>query len=339
MEKGNYCVAAIKTNAGKPQHFLFKVSSISKGIVEGVVEKDCHISSLRTTIEVPVKNVLVDLGTDPKPGKVYGCDVSNLYRGKKIHEEFGTVHWFYKPEAETGSNLMKAFDKVTKTLRHNKLDFIVDPASCIWEALPYNGEKYAGLYMRSNAPDKKPHRFQIRPEIMPTTDYPYVIHHELAHHLHKEYVTSKKLNATWIRLFNTSIKLVSIRKEKSVELLEALLAQEDLPSDFRSNLSEEDTLIYKWILRTIGQHHSLSVKELDTLFSADYKDDIKEVWPMRTIQKKDLAPVVSEYATRNVNELLAEAVSHHLCGKSLPTRVTSLVEKTFSYARSNHEKR
>lgn len=336
VAKGHYVVAMNDSNAKKP--VLFKVDSIHKGIVTGIVEKDPHIKEKRLTVEVPLKNVVLSLGEDPFPGKVYGHDVSMLYRGRKTHEFFGPLYWFYAPEKEVGAQLMKAFDKVAKTLKQNRVDFIVQPASCIWEIIPYNGEKYAGMYQRSKNVEKNPHRLQIRPEIMPSTDYPYVIHHELGHHLHYEFVTGKKINAQWIQLFNTSIAVEQIKKDKSVELLEGLLTQEDPPSAYKANLSEEDTVIYKLILQYINKEHSVSVKELDILFEADYRDEIRSVWPVRGIPKKDLAPIVSEYATKNVRELFAESFAFRMAGKKLPKAVESLLDKSMSYARSNYEK-
>jgi hypothetical protein len=193
--------------------------------------------------------------------------------------------------------------------------------------------------MRSKKLEMAPHRFQIRPEIMPSSDFPYVIYHELGHHLHKEFATGTKLQAEWIQLFNTSISVSSIRKDQSTELLDNLLGQEDVPSAFKANLSEEDTVIYKLILKNIQQQHSLSVKELDLLFEADYRDDIRSVWPTRGISKKDLAPIVSDYAATRYEELIAESIAYRLTGKKLPKDVTALVDKTFSFSRSNYEKK
>lgn len=335
VSKGEY-VFASSQQIKRPA--FFKVEHIQKGIVSGILEKDPHIKSKRFTFEAPLKDIILSLGSDPYPGKVYGHDTSIIYRGKKTHDFFGPLHWFYSPEKEVGANLIKAFDKATKVLKQARLDFIVQPASCIWEIIPFNGEKYAGMYRRSKNAEKSPHRLQIRPEIMPSSEWLYVIYHELGHHLHYEFVTGKKLNAQWIELFNTSIKTTSVRKEKSQELLDNLLAQEDFPSDFKANLSEEDTEVYKLILKTISQQHSVSVKELDILFEADYKDEIKGVWPIRGVSKKDLAPVISEYSCKGWRETFAEAVAFRLTGKKLPKAVESLLDRTFSYARANHEK-
>jgi hypothetical protein len=339
MNKGEYAIGVVRSNEGKAKPFLFKVTGQNKGIVSGTLTKNSHIQSLRSSVEVPIKDVVINLGADPFPGKVHGCDVTNLYRYKKQHSEFGYLYYFYDAADEVKTKLEHAFTKAYKVLKQARLDFLVQPDTCIWEVLPYTGEKYAGMYMRSKSTEKSPHRFQIRPEIMPATDWPYVINHELAHHLHKEFATGAKLQAAWIQLYNSTIKVSSIKREQSTELLEALLAQEDRPSDFRSVLNEEEAVIYKLILKSIQQQHSISVKELDLLFEADYRDDIRAVWPTRGIAKKDLAPVVSEYSLKAWYELFAEAVAYRLSGKVLPKEVEALVDRTFSFARSNHEKR
>jgi hypothetical protein len=339
MEKGQYAIGLARSNEGKAKPFLFKVTGQHKGIVSGFLTKDSHISSLKSSVEVPIKDVIINLGAEPYPGKVHGCDLNNLYTGKKLHTHFGQIHFFYKPAPEVGQNLFAALDKVYKVLKQNRLEFVVQPDTCMWEVLPFHGEKYAGMYCRSKKPETSPHRLQIRPEIMPSSDYPYVIYHELAHHLHKEFATGSKLQAAWIQLYSSTIKVSSIRKDQSTEMLEALLTQEDPPSAYKSVLSEEDAQIYKLILKNIQQNHQISVKELDLLFEADYRDDIRSVWPTRGIAKKDLAPVVSEYALTKWTELVAESVAYRLTGKKLPKEVEALVDKTFSYARSNHEKR
>ena len=340
MQKGEYAIGKLQqANGGKAKPFLFKVTGKTGNAVTGVLEKDAHIQGLRQTIELSTKDIIVNLGVEPEPGKVYGCDTSMLYTGRKVHDNFGTLHFFYKPEPEIGKKLLAAFDKCYKVIKQNRLEFIIDPVSCAWEVIPFNGEKYAGMYKRSSKPEKRPHAFQIRPEIMPFSEYPYVIFHELGHHLHMEYATGKKLNAAWIRLYNTSIKVDHIKRDQSQDMLERLLGQTDMPSDFKSNLSEEETNTYKWILRTISQNHSLSVKELDLLFEAEYFDDIRAVWPTRGVSKKDLAPIVTEYATKHVKELIAESIAFRLVGKQLPKNIEALVDKTFSYARANSEKR
>jgi hypothetical protein len=336
IEIGDYVIAkqAVK---GKP--FLMKVERFDKSIVYGIHEKNSHVRQLRKEVEIPTDNIVLPLGKTPHPGTVHGCNVSGLYKGKKAHPQFGNLYWFYKPEPEIGERIVKSFNRAYKTLKTNRLDFIVDPASCIWEIHPDDGAKYAGMYRRSRDPSKNPNRLLVKPEIMTPDQFQYVVLHELAHHMHSEFVTGTKLNGEWLRLYDSSIVVADIKKEKSVEILENLLGQESLPSDFKGQLDEHDTIAWKWIMKSIRTNHKLSVKELDILFEADFKEDIRTIWPVRGVTSSDLAPIVTEYATKNVRELFAEAVSLHLTGTKLPKNVVALVEKSLSYARSNYEKR
>jgi hypothetical protein len=68
------------------------------------------------------------------------------------------------------------------------------------------------------------------------------------------------------------------------------------------------------------------------------KDDIRGLWPLRNIPRKELAPIVSEYATKNHKELFAESFAYLLTGKKLPEPIVRLLEKSISHAKANVEK-
>lgn len=332
ISKGDYCVA--RQDQGKD--YLFKaLSDISGKTVEAVLEKDCHIPELRHTMTVAVEDVVVNLGQKPYAGKVYGFNVGSVFSGRKEHPAFGTINFFYKPDKQIVKDLWASMDQVAKRLDRLGLLFLLDDVT--WEILPYSKEKYAGMCIikkskEENAPGKT--RIQIRPEIMPSTEYPYVWYHEIGHHLHGNYVTGKKINAQWLRLFNTSIRVATVKKETSSSLLEQLMEQEDPPSAFKGQLDEDDALAFKWIIRTIGQVNALNIKDLDTLFEADMKDDIRKLWPTRTIPRKELAPIISEYATVNFRETFAESFAFYMTKKKLPDPIVKLVEKSISYGKA-----
>ncbi len=335
VEKGDYLIG--KVAGSDKRTVLFKAESMSKGVVTGTVQKDAHIKDKNFQAEIPIKDLVVNLGSDPHPGKVHGHDVSSLYKGRRTHADFGPLYWFYDAEKEVRDAVDRGFDKAYKSLKAQRLGFVVQPLSCIWEIMPYNGEKWAGMYKRSSNVDKNPHRFQVRPEIMPSTEYPYVIHHEVGHHIHYEFLMdSKKLNAGWIKAFNTSIVVRSIKKEQSEKLLNEMLGQGDVPSAFKSTLDEDNAAAFKLILSYISREHSVTVKELDVLFEAEYFDEIKGVWPIRGVPKKDLEPIVSEYATKNYRELFAESFAFRMTGKKLPQAIEKLLDKSLEYVRTNH---
>lgn len=330
VAKGDYIIAK-----EQKRDYLARALEDSTGDVEAVLEKMCHIPGHRLTLTVAKKDLVLNLGQTPQHGKVYGLDVTNLYYTKKMHNHFGMVYFFYKPRKEVVKDLWAAMDKTYVILKKRGLEFLLE--DIIWEVMPYHKEKYAGMFIRSKNP-KIPDRIQIWPEIMPANLYIYVLLHEIGHNMHLNFATGKKLNALWLRLFNTSIRVASVKKEVSASLLESLMSQEDPPSAFKSSLGEEEALAYKWIIRTIQSVNALSIKDLDTLFEADMRGDIRSVWPLRTIPRKELAPIISEYATKNVKETIAESFAFVLTGKKLPEPIVKLLERTISYAKANREK-
>lgn len=333
ISKGDYFVA--RQDQGKD--YLARALEDSHGkAVEALLEKNCHIKGMRHTFTQALADIVVVLGPDPYPGKVYGFDVGVVHRKRLTHKQFGDVHFFYKPEKKILDALNESMTKVASKLNKQGLGFLID--NVVYEVQPYHGTgKYAGMFIKSKKDDVQD-RVWIRPEIMPESEYPYVWHHELGHRLHLRFCTSTKLNAQWLKLYATSIKAVTIKKDKAQQLLDLLIDGQECPSDFKRGLDEEDALAFKWLVRTIQQVNGLSLKDLDTLFEADMKDEIKKVWPVRSISHKELAPIVSEYATVNVRELFAECFAFYMTGKKLPEPIVKLLERSISYAKANKDK-
>jgi hypothetical protein len=326
---GDYVIGKIRT---AESHVLVfgKVDEVGSGLVVGTVEKNRHVKQLRKSFEVVNKDVILNLGPKPYGGTVLKFDTSHLYTGRKItHDFFGPIHFFYVIQTEVGKTLMKAFDKAAEILRKAGLP---EPVNTVWEVNPKEAKptKYAGYYKHSRQSAKKPHTLAIKPEAVPMTvsDYLYVILHEYAHYLHANHLRSPKVNAAWIKVFNTSIKPQTIDRELSKKILKSMVDGEDRPSDYKGQLEEQERNAFNWIIRTIKQDHAVGIKELDYLFEADQKDEIESLWPRRTLNKKELAPIVSEYATTNYKELWAETFSFHYTKRKLPAGIVTLLEKT-----------
>jgi hypothetical protein len=332
ISKGDYCIA--KQEGGKD--YLFRaLSDNDKKSVEGLLEKGCHIPGQRHTMTVELSDVILNLGPNPHPGKVYGADVGAIHRKRLTHKEFGDVHFFYRPEKKIITDLDASMNRVAAKLNKAGLGFLFN--AVLFEVMPYHGEKYAGMCIYAKN-EKTPTRIQIRPEAMTPDFYDYIWYHEFGHYLNMFWRPSKKLMANWLKLYSTSIKTETVKKDVSQRLLDLLMDGEDKPSDFKRDLEEEDALAFKWIIRTIGQVSALSIQDLDTLFEAEMKDEIKKVWPLRTIPRKELAPIISEYATVNVRELIAESFAFYMTKKKLPEPVTKLLERSIAYAKANHER-
>lgn len=288
-----------------------------------VLEKNRHIPGLQTNLVIHQKDLVLELGKNPPRGNAYGVDTTSLYKGRKNHDFFGDINFFYKPEKQVVKNLWKAFSIAEKKLKNFNLD-----QDLVIEVLPKFKQKYAGIYMHSRK-EKMPNRIQIIPEVMDASDYPYVILHEFAHSLHYRHLMDTDLDADWISLYNTSIKVKTVKKEQCLELLEMVKgSDESIGNVLRTVEDDELRLAGRWILREISKIHGLSIKELSKLQRADKMEEVLEVWPKHALRAKDLEPVISEYATKNYKETVAESLSFHWIGKKLPKSVDKLIDKT-----------
>lgn len=333
----HYIVGRQRKTEGFDTFFGRVTEEDARGIITGRIEKDFHVKE--RFFEIPRKDVLVDLGTSPHPGTVYGQDVTSRLMAKREHDFFGRVFWFYKPSKEGLKAVEGAMDHAAKLMLKLKLPPL--PGDVVLEMRsPEVKGKWAGYYKHSSSPNKNPHRISVKPEhvSLREVDIVYVLLHEYAHWFHANCATGAKLNARWVRLFNTSIKLQTITKADSQSILEDLLAGQEQPSDFRANLDEDRRNQFNWICRNIKADHALSLHELDVLFEAGYKDDLAAVWPKVTLHKKDLSPVISEYACVSPREAFAEAFAFFVQGKKLPEAVVTLTQKSIEFGRANADK-
>jgi hypothetical protein len=315
-----------------PRTTLAKINQIASKIAYCTDVKDSHIPRLRRDFEVPISRIIAIVDTEHSSfNKTFRTPI---YRGKKPHDAVGALNFFYKPDQETGQKIIKAFDKIVKIFDQQRLDFLIDSSQAVWEIYPHTGEKYAGMYRRSSKPEKNPHRFMIRPESLTPDWYTYVIAHEYGHHLHSEFMTSRKLNAQWIKLYKSTILVKDVDKKQTTRILNALLDQEAPPSDFKGQLEEDDATAFKWIIKAIRTQHKLSIKELDAYFLAEFFDEIQEVWP-DAVTTNDLAPLVTEYSTVSYRELLAESFAYYITGRELPKAVLKLLEDSIAFAKAN----
>lgn len=325
-------VILVAKSLHKPKLTCAKVEFFDGDSIGAVDIENMHIVQLRKGFDTKVENVIAVIDpTHPSYHNKYPA----IFQTAIHNADFGSLNWFYTPNDEVRSNLEVAFAKVAVALETRGLGFIIQPTTCVWEIYPYGGDAYAGFYKRNSKPEKNPHRLAIIPE---HTDYDhsyytYIIFHELAHHLHSEFVHGRKLNAKWIDLYSTSVPARDILKPDTDRLLTALLEQQDLPSAFKGQLEEADEEAFKLILKAIKQQHKLGVKELDVLFVAEFTDQIKALWP-ETVVANDLNPLVTKYATKNYRELFAEAFAYYMSGRELPLEVKELVEESLSYAKS-----
>lgn len=325
VNKGDYIVAKLE---GSKKFLAGKALAVEGSSVRVVGIENPHIK--KRTAEFPLASILLNLGKDPQPGKVYGLDFSQLYRGKTEVPKLGLrLNWFYVPEKEQRKSLESAFRIVYKKLKPLGLGFLLDNDNTVWEIQGQRSGKYCGMYLQPKEP-MAPGRLQICPNKANPPDYPYIIVHELGHRLHMKYATDSSLNARWLHQFSNSIRLVDVDRATSKRMLSLIIESDVRPSILHKEMGEDDALAFKWLVRYLASSRSITSRDLDDLHRAEAFDDIKAIWPVRAIPKKELQPVLTEYACKNVRELVAESFAYYVLGKKMPKALVKLTERTIS---------
>ncbi len=317
------------------RNLLIRAASIQGDLLIGSVEEHRHITA--RTIEVPLSSVILNVGSDPVPGRVYGYDLSYLFRRFRSIPALGEVAFFCKVTKEEVAQLKSAATELHKKLERAKLDFILDDP-VVYEVVSkeYAG-KWAGMYSRSKKEDM-PHKIQVtldksRLETSSISNYEYVLAHEMGHHLHFHYVKAHSpADAAWIRAYQETVRPLEVDTKVVRLFLDQLLHERSV----RALLAETEEDLQpqlKRVLREVKSSSGLGPRELDRLLEVHKDDDLAKCWPKSGLMLSEKHPSVTEYALKNYNELFAESFAFHILGRALPKKLTKLIESSLSLAR------
>lgn len=338
MKKDSYCVATTKESKTP---FLGKVTSVDEKHVNIILEKNRAFGV--KTLSIPHKNIIADLGTKPHPGKVFGLDTANLYRKTIDHDFWGPINFFISMEKEDSLKLKKALDNTAAYLTKLGLDQYCDNLHTDIKA---KQGKWAGKYIHSGKKEV-PNRIWYAPEWANGKQavLEEIIYHEFGHVIRFNGLSSKQLRAKWQTLFQTTIQPVVISKDDVQDMLEKLkegcsAGEVTLPTFLKtlveeSNDPDETTLQVKAVLRWMKQIHRVSIKELSVLWDTNRMKSFQSLWPKGTVDTNKLKPLVTEYATVNVEELFAECFALYCMKKKLPNSALELLETSLSLIKGN----
>lgn len=325
MKEKDYLIAKVKE--GKP--FLAQVKEISDRTL--VVIPDLLRYQEPRTIEITKKDVMVRLGAEPAPGKVYGVDVSNVYRKTFSHEFWGPIHFFVKPDKATIARLKQGLDNTAKKL--DKMGLREYTTKFQTEIRAEHG-KYAGMY--KHQPDNKSIVWFAPGKGETQEQMDYIIYHEFGHVLRFNGLMGVKTRARWQKLFQQSITPTVVTKKFLSGLWDHVRLSADAEQSFGSVIKEyekeeeQTEANLKALSRWFRQVHHISPSELKVLWDANDLDTIESLWPLSSIDTSKLSPLISDYATKNVEETFAESFAYYMIGKKLPASVEKLLEKSLS---------
>lgn len=304
----------------------------------GRLEKDPHIKA--TTATFSASEVLINLGKNPYPGRVYGVDLTSLYRKSVEHDKFGNIHFFTKPSKETLTAFWEALDTTAEILEKFDLSELLSLPLCFEAYSQESLGRYSGYFLPSRDPEKSPHRVAVSVgehslEHASLNSWTYVILHELGHVAHlTQLLSSPEAMSAWISLYTRTVLDENVH-DADLKRLQKSFIKSQLPvADFISNLEEEDTEHMKKILSWIKRIRGVSVGDLNQLVRTNKMEDVAYVWPSRGVNSSKLCPAITEYACKNPKELFAETFAFVLSGRKVPKELDQLMAKSLRYIRT-----
>ena len=323
IQKNDYVIGC----ADGKKNLLMHVSHVDEGTVSGVL--DFGRAYAPKNAEFKTKQIIAVLGPKPATGSSYGC-IIEPYQSTSVHSDWGNVHWHrHMPKAEKLS-IKKALDATAKKLKASKLFEFVELGALELEVKPAKG-KYTGMYHYVVKDGKPMDKMVLRPQ--DGTPLDYVILHEAGHGVWYRSLSAKD-HARWVKLYHSYTKVSDFDVDDINRLRDQYLDDSVAIRDFRGQLPEEDVMLFDSLISTLCGNTRLTVKHLNLLADNRELDSIKDVWPQH-LEDSDFDIALTEYGTKNVEEMWAEAFAFYTLGQVLPKRIKSAMESTLERARSN----
>lgn len=334
IKENQYVIVKIQDQ----KHFIGRVKSVDDDSAEILPEKDIQYGN--TALQVPKKNIRVNLGQSPDAGKVYGCDTTNLYKKTIDHDFWGNIHFFISPEKDTLKVLKTALESTAKVVTKLGLS---DFTECFDTEIKAKNGKYAGMYKHSKS-DDIPNTIWYAPECANgSKEYmEYVILHEFGHAVRFNGVKGVKLRSKWQSMYQRTIERVKLPSEDLKKIIKSIseYSEEEVSfiEAFKASSEDYGTKAQKAIVDWLKQSHKLNMRDAEVMWRAGNLDGIKELWPDHLIDSHDLKPIISTYATKSVEELFAETFAFYCQKKKIPRSLEELIERSITIAKTEIKK-
>lgn len=320
---------------GKDKPWLGRVLSVNdeSKTLEVLPEKDVQYKQQSVTIRK--KDARINLGMSPPPGKVYGCDTKDLFKKTKEHSSWGNIHYFTELEKSVSKMLNKSLGQTYEKLEKKGLSGF---ARLFETEIRVKSGKWAGMYIHSKKEDR-PNRVWYAPECSQhdPKQMDYIVYHEFGHVVRFNGVLQTGLRNKWLRIYQRSIAPIKIEAEDLTALMKSISEYDNNEVTFKAAFDGSTTDLNPRVARAIiqwfWQTNKIGKKELEIMWAAKGPSEIEKFWPDHLIDTHDLSPVVSDYATKNVEELFAESFAFYMMGKKLPSKIVELLEESLSVAK------
>lgn len=332
--KINQYVVAKRDKQEKP--FLARIHKVGESSCEAVLEKDIQFKKQLVTLEK--KHIKVNLGLSPLPGRAYGLDLDNLFRRTIEHDFWGNIHFFVDLEVDQRKMLKQSLDRTAKVVEKLKLA----PFTRTYETeIRAPKGKWAGMMIPSKDSERL-HRVWYAPSKATSPEFmDYVVLHEMGHVVRHVGVRTNKMRNRWLRYYQRTIAPVKVGAPTLKDMLNTLGEYDEMENSFRSvfkTLTDEaGPRVGKAILQWMKETHRITPRELEIMWRASKTKDLSNYWPDHEVDTHELKPVISDYATKNIEETFAETFAFYCQKKKLPEKAVELMEHSLSVARTELE--
>lgn len=302
---------------------LIRISEVDKKTVSGADQTMKRNAEgkyeKRFKMTVKHKDVIVNLGPTPPPGKVYGVNIEPLLK-KEPTKIAGDILFFTRADEEQVATIKKAVVRTFKQLKKKRLGGI----SVSIEVRKSEG-KYAGYYQF--LPKAEEDVLCIKPSLEMATpeDMKYIISHEYAHGIWFRMMRPENV-ARWIALYDKHMAPTAVSGDALQEIYNEICDAGSVRG-YMKECDDETLAAIKSCLKHIRSVHGIDRNHLDHLLRHGH--DISEYWP-EYVEFSERNVIVSEYAMKSPEELFAEAFSFWFCGRSLPKDVQKLLDRSLA---------
>ncbi len=297
IQKNDYVVVLIGT-----RKMLVEVTSIGSKGLHGVIENLKHDNPEH--IDFLEKNIIAWLGPRPVTGSAYGVSIEPYWRTID-HSLWGPVRLYSRISKATWKAVNSGLVRAYKALDAKGLTGFIESSNLAIEVRPSRG-KNLGMYYHSTFKGEPADRMLFRlqehdhPEL-----YKEVILHEAGHGVYYRLLTPEQRLA-WLKIH---IKYCTFKKHDSaaiIKLGKKFLLSAKTPSIFASELDEDQGELFRIAYREMLHNYRLKNADIIDLLEFGKQEEIRRMWPNKTIEYSEFEELIGDYATKNPQELHAE---------------------------------
>ena len=318
MEKGDYVVV---NESGKRK--LIQIEAIGDKTIIGTYEKDRQQNPTEAT--ALKTDILAVIGPNPPTGSVFGVRVEPYFRTMH-HDDWGEIHFYCKPSKQHWQAIRAGFSASWSVLDSMGLTGFVKKSNLRLEVKSSLGKNAGMYYARQKGENINDLMFIRLQETTHPDLYKEVILHEAGHGIFFRLFTPQQ-RVTWIKLHANFAQFSIHTKEDVLRIRKKYLVNRQFIKDFAASLEDAEALLFHECIGHICASYRLAAHNIDELMDANEIELLSEMWPKKELDYTDFENAITEYASKNHKELMAEAFRIWCTTKKLPSPIHAVLEK------------